>query len=131
MLFFFFKQKTAYDVRISDWSSDVCSSDLAWRIGPPPARDSYLCIERLIDIARTGGAEAIHPGYGFLSENADFAEACADAGVVFIGPPADAIRAMGSKSAAKRIMEIGRATRRERLGHNVWISVVALSLKKN
>jgi 3-methylcrotonyl-CoA carboxylase alpha subunit len=82
----------------------VRACDEAVRIGPAPARESYLNVEAVIAAARTTGAEAIHPGYGFLSENAAFAEACADAGLVFIGPPADAIRAMGSKSAAKASM---------------------------
>jgi 3-methylcrotonyl-CoA carboxylase alpha subunit len=83
----------------------VALADEAWLIGPAPARESYLVGERIVDIAVRSGAEAIHPGYGFLSENADFAEACAAAGIVFIGPPVDAIRAMGSKSAAKTLME--------------------------
>ena len=74
-------------------------------IGPAPAKDSYLHIEAIIDAARTTGAEAIHPGYGFLSENAEFAQACADAGLVFVGPSAATIRLMGSKSAAKALME--------------------------
>ena len=74
-------------------------------IGPAPARESYLRIDRIIAAAQASGAEAIHPGYGFLSENAEFAEACAAAGIVFIGPPPAAIRAMGSKSAAKALME--------------------------
>ena len=82
----------------------VESADEAFRIGPAAARDSYLNIAAIIDAARKSGAQAIHPGYGFLSENADFADACAAAGVVFIGPPAAAIRAMGSKSAAKALM---------------------------
>ncbi len=80
-------------------------SDEAHLLGPAPARDSYLKAERIIEIARRAGAEAIHPGYGFLAENAGFAEACEAGGLVFIGPPAAAIRAMGSKSAAKAIME--------------------------
>src|SRR5208282_527132 len=80
-------------------------ADEAWPIGPPPARQSYLAIEKIIDAARRSGAEAIHPGYGFLSENVAFAEACAAAGVVFIGPPPAAFRAMGSKAAAKALME--------------------------
>ncbi len=83
----------------------VAAADIAYPIGPAPARDSYLNIARILDAARHSGAEAIHPGYGFLSENAEFAEACAAAGVVFIGPPPAAIRAMGSKSAAKSLME--------------------------
>ncbi len=80
-------------------------ADEAVLLGPAAARESYLVAEKILDAARRTGAQAIHPGYGFLSENADFAEACAAAGVVFIGPPASAIRAMGSKSAAKALME--------------------------
>jgi 3-methylcrotonyl-CoA carboxylase alpha subunit len=80
-------------------------ADEAWLLGPAPARESYLNIEAILRVAREHGAEAIHPGYGFLSENADFAEACARAGVVFIGPPPEAIRLMGSKTAAKRAVE--------------------------
>jgi 3-methylcrotonyl-CoA carboxylase alpha subunit len=83
----------------------VAMADEAYPIGPAPSRDSYLNIGRVIDAARASGAEAIHPGYGFLSENAEFAEACAVAGITFIGPPPAAIRAMGSKSAAKALME--------------------------
>jgi 3-methylcrotonyl-CoA carboxylase alpha subunit len=82
----------------------VALADEAYRIGPPPARDSYLHIEAVIGAAIKSKADAIHPGYGFLSENAAFADACAAAGIVFIGPPADAIRAMGLKDAAKRLM---------------------------
>ena len=80
-------------------------ADEAWPVGPSPPRDSYLNIEAILDAARCSGAEAVHPGYGFLSENAEFAEACAAAGIVFIGPPASAIRIMGSKAEAKRLME--------------------------
>ncbi len=83
----------------------VAAADAAFRIGPAPARQSYLDIAAILDAVRRSGAEAVHPGYGFLSENADFAEACAAAGVIFVGPPASAIRAMGSKSAAKARME--------------------------
>ena len=80
-------------------------ADEAWPIGPPPARDSYLNIDAILDAARNSGAEAVHPGYGFLSENAEFAEACAAAGITFIGPPASAIRAIGSKAAARALMQ--------------------------
>jgi 3-methylcrotonyl-CoA carboxylase alpha subunit len=80
-------------------------ADEAYCIGPALARESYLNIEAILRVAREHGAQAIHPGYGFLSENAEFAAACAAAGVVFIGPPAEAIRMMGSKTAAKRAVE--------------------------
>jgi acyl-CoA carboxylase subunit alpha len=78
-------------------------ADEAVRIGPPPARESYLVINEVLDAARRTGAGAIHPGYGFLSENARFSEAVAEAGLVFIGPPAGVIAQLGSKQAAKRI----------------------------
>ena len=80
-------------------------ADEAILIGPPPARESYLDIARIIDAAKQTGAQAIHPGYGFLSENEAFAGACDANGIVFIGPSASAIHAMGSKSAAKALME--------------------------
>jgi len=83
----------------------VALADEAYRIGPAPARESYLRPELILEAARRSGCQAVHPGYGFLSENAQFAEECERAGIVFIGPPVAAIRAMGSKSAAKRIME--------------------------
>src|SRR6185437_8451871 len=82
----------------------VATADEAVLIGPPPARESYLDIARIIDAAKQTGAQAIHPGYGFLSENAEFAAACETAGLTFIGPPAVAIRAMGSKAGAKALM---------------------------
>jgi 3-methylcrotonyl-CoA carboxylase alpha subunit len=86
-------------------AAHVAACDEAVHIGPPAARDSYLRGDRLIEAALRTGAEAIHPGYGFLSENAEFAEACVAAGIVFVGPPAAAIAAMGSKSSAKALME--------------------------
>jgi 3-methylcrotonyl-CoA carboxylase alpha subunit len=83
----------------------VAVCDEAVHIGGSAPKDSYLRWERIIDAAKATGAQAIHPGYGFLSENEDFAQACADAGLVFIGPPASAINAMGLKAESKRLME--------------------------
>ena len=83
----------------------VKSCDAAIPIGPAPAAESYLRGEAIIEAARASGADAVHPGYGFLSENADFAAACAEAGITFVGPPATAIHAMGSKAEAKTLME--------------------------
>ncbi|MGH6886307.1 MAG: biotin carboxylase N-terminal domain-containing protein, partial [Geminicoccales bacterium] len=83
----------------------VQMADEAFLIGPAPAAESYLRGERVIEAALKCGAEAVHPGYGFLSENEAFARACAKAGLGFIGPPPEAIAAMGDKSAAKRLLE--------------------------
>src|SRR5689334_3603337 len=83
----------------------VAMADDAVLLGPARARDSYLNVERVIEAARQTGAEAIHPGYGFLSENAEFAQACAKAGIVFVGPTAAMMTAMGSKSGSKTLME--------------------------
>jgi len=82
----------------------VREADAAFSIGPPPARDSYLNVAALLRALKESGADAVHPGYGFLSENAAFAEAVCDAGAVFVGPPPSAIRAMGDKAAARRRM---------------------------
>jgi 3-methylcrotonyl-CoA carboxylase alpha subunit len=120
----------------------VRRADAAWPIGPSLAGQSYLDIEAVVAAARATDADAIHPGYGFLSENADFAQACADAGMVFIGPPPAAIRLMGSKIAAKRAVEAagvptvpgysgpareGRALAREaqRIGYPIMIKASA------
>src|SRR5579862_9056774 len=86
--------RTALHVRLADEAE---------HIGPAPSSESYLRIDRILEAAKKHGAEAIHPGYGFLSENADFADACEAAGIVFIGPPAAAIRQMGSKTAARQL----------------------------
>ena len=83
----------------------VASCDLGVHIGGAAARDSYLKPDAILKAALATGAQAVHPGYGFLSENEGFAQACADAGVAFVGPPIAAIAAMGSKSAAKTLME--------------------------
>ena len=123
----------------------VAFADEAVRIGPSPVGESYLSIDRILEAAHKSGADAVHPGYGFLSENEVFAAACEKAGLVFIGPPPSAIAAMGNKAAAKRRMidagvpcvpgyqgadqkdanlekearKIGRASCRERVCHNV------------
>jgi len=86
-------------------SLHVRKSDEAYAIGPAPATDSYLRIDKILDVAKHCGAEAIHPGYGFLSENAKFAQACADAGIEFIGPTPKSMNLMGSKTSARQQME--------------------------
>src|SRR6516164_4935369 len=85
-------------------SLHVRVADEAYPIGPAPAAESYLRIDRIIGAARRAGCDAIHPGYGFLSENPALAEACDEAGLVFIGPPAGAIRRLGNKTSARDVM---------------------------
>ncbi|WP_297235707.1 biotin carboxylase N-terminal domain-containing protein, partial [uncultured Flavonifractor sp.] len=79
-------------------------AEQAWCIGPARSADSYLNVDAILTVAQATGCDAIHPGYGFLSENADFADACAQAGIAFIGPSGDVIRAMGNKAAARKLM---------------------------
>src|SRR5437868_7694064 len=83
----------------------VLYADQAMPVGPPPSRESYLRIDRILDAAKKSGADAIHPGYGFLAENAAFARACGDAGILFIGPSSDSIEAMGSKTESRQRMK--------------------------
>src|SRR5437016_6404928 len=86
-------------------SLHVRKADEAYHIGPPAASESYLNVPKILDVARRSGADAIHPGYGFLSENSKFAQACVDAGIKFIGPTAASMEMMGSKTRARQEME--------------------------
>eukprot|EP00066_Takifugu_rubripes_P010437 XP_003978263.1 PREDICTED: methylcrotonoyl-CoA carboxylase subunit alpha, mitochondrial [Takifugu rubripes] len=85
-------------------SMHVAMADEAYRIGPPPSQQSYLSMEKVLEVAKKSGSQAVHPGYGFLSENTEFAEACKQEGIIFVGPPSSAIRDMGIKSTSKHIM---------------------------
>uniref|UniRef100_A0A8C2ZKY9 Methylcrotonoyl-CoA carboxylase subunit alpha, mitochondrial n=1 Tax=Cyclopterus lumpus TaxID=8103 RepID=A0A8C2ZKY9_CYCLU len=85
-------------------SMHVAMADEAYHIGPPPSQQSYLSMEKVLEVAKTSGSHAVHPGYGFLSESTEFAEACKQEGIIFIGPPSTAIRDMGIKSTSKHIM---------------------------
>jgi acetyl-CoA carboxylase biotin carboxylase subunit len=86
----------------------VRMADEAYPVGPAPANESYLRIDKVIDVAKKAGCDAVHPGYGFLSENPNFVDACDRAGIIFIGPPASAMRSMGSKTAARKVMQAAR-----------------------
>jgi len=87
------------------WANYVSQADESYPIGPAPSRESYLRIDRILEVAKISGADAVHPGYGFLAENADFAGACAKERIKFIGPPAESIRAIGNKIAARKLAE--------------------------
>src|ERR1700744_4245255 len=89
----------------------VLHADEAYRVGPAPAAESYLRGDVILEVAQRAGADAVHPGYGFLSENAEFAEACAAAGLTFIGPPASAMRVLGSKTKARQAADAAEMPR--------------------
>src|ERR1700743_906945 len=89
----------------------VLEADEAYRLGPAPATESYLRGDLILEVAQRAGAQAIHPGYGFLSENAEFAEACEAVGITFIGPPASAMRALGSKTKARQAADAAQMPR--------------------
>src|ERR1700740_180991 len=86
----------------------VAYADEAFLLGPTPAAESYLAIDRILDVAQRAGAQAVHPGYGFLAENAGFARAVEEAGLAWIGPPADAIELMGEETRARTVMPTAR-----------------------
>ena len=108
-------------------SLHVRLADEAYPIGPAPSRESYLCLDKLMYVARRAGCDALHPGYGFLAENPALPRACSEAALTFIGPPAEAMEALGSKTAGRTLargvdvptVQIGRASCRERVLHAV------------